>query len=120
MKVNTINPAQQANFSGLKINQKNITNTLYAALFSASMLGAATATGTDSFTKSQNKNETKTEMFEPCVPKQSLAEQYYSKGFRGSAEIVNDAIGADRDSIWGWVLLIGGFIAVVAACKNKD
>ena len=110
MNVQAISNKNHTSFSGLKLN-KSMTNTLYAAALSASML----ATGMDVFSKSDNKTEDKLEQqkTELYIPNENQTKKaqlpWLNKKFTSD---VNDAIGVDKDSAWGPILV---FLAVGVA-----
>lgn len=114
MEVNAINNVNQTNFKGFRLNQKSLTNTLYASLLSASML--STAVATDSFTKTKDKQETNTELQATTQSTEKQAQMPWgNKKFTGD---VNEALGLERDSNWG-MWLVFGLVGVAYIIYNK-
>ncbi len=110
--------SNQTNFSGLKFN-KTMTNTLYAAALSASML----ATGMDVFTKSDNKanDEQKqtTELYIPIEDQTQKAQLPWNNSqFK---TYVNRSIGQKDDSNMAtWLLFIGAGVAYALYRKFSE
>lgn len=118
MNVQAIKNTDQTNFSGLKLN-KSMTNTLYAAALSASML----ATGMDVFTKSDkesnDKIQEKTELYVPVEEQTQKAQLPWNNSqFKA---YVNRSIGQKDDSNWAtWLLFIGAGVAYALYRKFSE